>query len=161
MVGYGEAESDGKQDEKEAKPWDELFGFREAGKRDEQQGETDIEPPLHGQRPRFPIEVPKRGEEVLSEGGETPDGEGFRVARNDLETHQKIVDQQDKEIVGQDAQCGSGVKSQDFLATQAIVMPLQIGNERFPDEETAHNEEDVDAMRHGKVGETVEGSVVK
>ena len=40
-----------------------------------------------------------------------------------------------------------------------VVVVLEMGDERLPDEESCDDEEDVDAMGHGHVGETVEGRV--
>lgn len=161
MIDYGKAKTDGEHDKEKAKPRNKLFRFRKARKQQQKQWKEDIEPPLHWQRPRLPIEIPERSGQVLRESGKTPNGESLGVARNDLIMYQKIIDRQDEKVVGQDAQGRSGIKSKDLLPTEAVFVPFEVQKERLANEITTHDEEDVDAMRHRKVGEAVEGSVVK
>ena len=42
-----------------------------------------------------------------------------------------------------------------------VVVPFEVVDERLADKEAADDEEDVNAVRHGHVGETVEGRVEK
>ena len=73
-----------------------------------------------------------------------------------MATHQNIVDEQDEKVVREDTQGRSRIKSQCFGMADVVVVPFEVIDERLTDEETADDEEDVDAMGYGHVGETVE-----
>ena len=77
----------------------------------------------------------------------------------DLALHQNIVDKEDEEVVGEDAQCCPSIKGKGLGAADAVVVRLEIGDERLCDEKACHNKEDVNTMRHGNVCEAVEGRV--
>ena len=78
-----------------------------------------------------------------------------------MKSHQKIVDHQDEKVVGQDAQCRPNVKVEGLGAADVVVVLLEVVDERLPDEESRYDKEDVDAVGHRHVGETVEGRVEK
>jgi len=159
LVGNGETEGDGGQDEKQTEPGDISLRLRKAAQQYQQQGEEDVEPPLHGQGIGFPIEAPKGREEVLGEGGEAPKREGVGVAFDDLQLHQSIVDQQDEEVVGQDAQSRTGIEGEGLGTADAVVVPFEVVDEGLADKKARDDKEDVDTMWHGHIGETVHGGV--
>ena len=103
LVDHGETEGDGCQNEEKTQPRKVLFGLRYKGKEYQKEREEDIEPPLYGQGIRLPIEAPEGCEQVLGEGGKTPERERLGVALNDMKPYQQIVDQQNEEVVGKDA----------------------------------------------------------
>lgn len=76
-----------------------------------------------------------------------------------MAAHQDVVDEQDEQIVGQDAQGRPCIEIEGFGTADAVAVALKIVDERLADEKSADDEKDVDTMRHRHIGETVERCV--
>ena len=76
-----------------------------------------------------------------------------------MKLDKKIVDEQDEKVVGQDTQCRSKIKGKGFGTTDMVVVFFKVAEERLSNEKTCYDKENVDAMRHGHVSESVKGCV--